>query len=63
MSRLTVVMASRRLVRIWTENLLFHIFSVPSQKRRDREHLHTIFERKLDLAFRGERENGSAKIL
>ena len=64
MSRLTVVMA---LVQIWTENLLFQLFS-DSQKRRergrdqnvvhslrDRENLHKIFERKVDLAVRGER--------
>ena len=35
MSRLTVVMASRKLVRIWKENLLFQLFSVPSRKREE----------------------------
>ena len=38
MSRLTVVMASRKLVRIWTENLLFQLFfSSQSERKRDRD--------------------------
>ena len=54
-------------VRIWTENLLFQLFSDPSQKEReielktslhslrDSENLHKLLERKVDLAVRGER--------
>ena len=63
-SRLTVLVASRKLVRIWTENLLLQLFSVPSQKVREIEietscnryetaNISTILERKVDLVVRG----------
>ena len=58
-------MASRKLVRIWTEHLLFQLFSVQSKgeerfrpKRRAfvkrQENLHKILEREVDLAVRKE---------
>ena len=38
MSRLTVVVASRKLVRIWTENQLFQLFfSSESKGKRDQD--------------------------
>ena len=58
MSRLTVVEASRKLVRIWTKNLLFQPFSVHSHKGRESEtktNIHKILERKVDSCVRGER--------
>ena len=60
-------MASRKLVRIWTDTLLLRLFSGLSQKRREIEIKmlcicqetekipHNILERKVDLAVRGER--------
>ena len=67
MSRLTVVIASGKLVRIWKEKRFFStLFRSESKGKRDRdqnvvqsledrEHLHKILERKVDLAVRGER--------
>ena len=63
-----VVLASRKLEQSWTENLLRQRFSVHSRKGREIDHTHVvhslkdrenhqkIFERKVDLAARGERE-------
>ena len=58
-------MASGKLVRHWTENLLFQLFSVQSRKGReieiktvvhslrDKDKLHKILERKAEMAVRG----------
>ena len=62
-----VVLASRKLGQIWTQNLLQQRFSVHSRKgkeietqtlriRRKTENPHKILERKVNLAVRGERE-------
>ena len=67
MSRLTVVLAFRKLLQIWTENLLLQLFFSSQSKResdrdqnvvhtlRDRAHFQKILERKVDSAVRGER--------
>ena len=56
MSRLTVGMASRKLVsRIWTVNLLFQLFSVYSQWEERSRHKRCDRERQVDSAVRGER--------
>ena len=65
MSRLTVVMASRKTgANLDRESVVSTLFSSQSKGKRDRdqnvahslrENLHKIFERKVDLAVQGER--------
>ena len=52
MSRLAVVMASRKLVRIWSENLLFQLFSVHSQKGS----LNSCFKKIFGSVSKGKRD-------